>query len=67
MAGVKNPNTIWKSQSKQNLATYFTQPLESKDCSAVLKHPTLMEAFLSKQGLKGKSRGTWNNKITVNE
>jgi hypothetical protein len=29
--------------------------------------PTLTEIFLSKQGRKGKSHGTWNGGITVNE
>jgi hypothetical protein len=34
-AGAKGPNTIRKSQPKQNLATYFAQPLESKECSHI--------------------------------
>jgi hypothetical protein len=37
-AGAKDPNTIWKSKPKQNLATYFTQTLESKDCSLFSTH-----------------------------
>jgi hypothetical protein len=42
----------------------FAQPLESKDCC--VKSPHTVGLFLSKQG-RGKSRGTWNYGIAVEE
>jgi hypothetical protein len=34
-AGAESPNTIWKVQLKQNLATYVTQLLTSKGCPLI--------------------------------
>lgn len=43
----------------------------SPDCwqakTSVLSPPTPMDVFCSKQGRKGKSRGIWDDVITVNE
>jgi hypothetical protein len=37
------------------------------NATAFLTHTPLTEIFLSKHWRKGKSRGTWNDGITVNE
>jgi hypothetical protein len=38
MAAAKGPNLIWKDQSKQNLATYFSRQLASKHCLLISPH-----------------------------
>jgi hypothetical protein len=45
----KSPNTILKSQPKQNLATYLAQPLNSKDCPLESSHTDGDLLFYSRQ------------------
>jgi hypothetical protein len=59
-AGTKNPNTIWKPQPKQILATYFVQPLKSKDWFFKSPHTyplingSLLFYILTKQPISAK-------------
>jgi hypothetical protein len=64
-AGANNP----KHNSEIPVETEFSNPLRPAAGKQTLLSylPTPPEVFLSKQGRKGKSRGTWNYGITVNE
>jgi hypothetical protein len=79
-AGEKSPNTIWKAfngwreESKHNLERPVETEFRDLLCPTAGKlrlpsyhYPHRHEVFLSKQGRKGKSRGIWNDGMTVNE